>query len=57
MSSAGQSQAPENGHDRQRLRQQIDENLGRVYQDALNQPLPQRFAELLDELRRKERRE
>lgn len=34
--------------------QQIDENLRRVYSEALNQPLPERFTQLLDQLREKQ---
>jgi hypothetical protein len=37
-----------------RLKDQIDENLRKVYQEALEEKLPDRFAELLDALRRKE---
>ncbi len=33
------------------LNRQIDENLRRVYSDAVNEPLPDRFAELLKQLR------
>lgn len=35
------------------LRQQIDENLRRVYEQTLNEDVPDRFRELLDQLRRK----
>lgn len=34
-----------------RLHQQIDENLRRVYLDTVQEPLPERFAQLLDRLR------
>jgi hypothetical protein len=37
-----------------RLNEQIDENLRLVYQQALEEKVPDRFAELLDALRRKE---
>nr|WP_323005478.1 NepR family anti-sigma factor [Pseudorhodobacter sp.] len=37
------------------LRQQIDENLKRVYQDALSEDVPDRFKALLDQLRQKEK--
>jgi len=37
-----------------RLEQQIDENLRRVYSDTANEPLPDRFTRLLDQLREKE---
>lgn len=36
---------------RQAIRAQIDENLKRVYSAALNEELPDRFRELLDQLR------
>ncbi|WP_239494730.1 NepR family anti-sigma factor [Roseovarius amoyensis] len=35
--------------------QQIDENLRRVYSDVANEPLPNRFTQLLDQLREQER--
>lgn len=35
--------------------QQIDENLRRVYSDAANEPLPDRFTQLLEQLREQER--
>ena len=37
-----------------RLKEQIDENLRRVYQQALEEEVPDRFTELLEALRRKE---
>jgi len=37
------------------LDQQIDENLRRVYSDAANEPLPDRFTQLLEQLREQER--
>lgn len=37
-----------------RLKQQIDENLKRVYDDALNQEVPDRFKLLLEALKKKE---
>ena len=37
------------------LRQQIDQNLKRVYQDALQEEIPDRFKALLAELRDKEK--
>lgn len=37
------------------MEQQIDENLRRVYSDTANEPLPDRFTKLLDQLRQKER--
>lgn len=37
------------------LDQQIDENLRRVYSDTANEPLPDRFTQLLDQLRKQER--
>lgn len=36
-----------------RLQALIDENLQRVYQNALEQEIPQRFQDLLEELRKK----
>jgi Anti-sigma factor NepR len=36
------------------LHQQIDENLKRVYQEALQEEVPDRFRLLLEELRRKQ---
>jgi hypothetical protein len=36
------------------LKRQIDENLKRVYQDALEEEVPDRFKELLARLRAKE---
>ncbi|MCD1627596.1 hypothetical protein K7H22_16450 [Seohaeicola saemankumensis] len=36
------------------LKRQIDENLKRVYQDALEEDVPDRFKELLERLRAKE---
>ena len=37
-----------------RLKQQIDENLRRVYDDALHQDVPDRFKQLLEDLKKKE---
>jgi hypothetical protein len=39
------------GESRQAIREQIDENLKRVYAAALNQELPDRFRELLAQLK------
>ncbi len=36
------------------MQQQIDENLKRVYEEALEQQVPDRFAQLLEQLRQKE---
>lgn len=36
------------------LRQDIDENLKRVYQDALQEDVPDRFKKLLEQLKAKE---
>lgn len=36
------------------MKDQIDENLRRVYQESLEEKLPDRFAELLEALRSKE---
>lgn len=43
--------------DRAKLQSQIDENLKRVYQEALDQSLPDRFKDLLEQLRKKENRQ
>ena len=40
--------------DAPKLRAQIDENLKRVYDEALEEKVPDRFKDLLDQLRRKE---
>jgi Anti-sigma factor NepR len=37
-----------------RLKQQIDDNLKRVYDDALNAEVPDRFKALLEELKKRE---
>ncbi|TNF22639.1 MAG: RNA polymerase subunit sigma-70 [Rhodobacteraceae bacterium] len=37
-----------------KLERQIDENLRRVYSDLSEEPLPDRFVQLLDELRKQE---
>ncbi|MCV2872660.1 NepR family anti-sigma factor [Defluviimonas sp. WL0050] len=37
-----------------KLQAQIDENLKRVYQEALEESIPDRFKDLLDQLRQKE---
>lgn len=39
---------------RKAVQQQIDENLRRVYEEALVQEIPDRFAQLLEQLRLKE---
>lgn len=39
------------GSRRETLRQQIDENLRRVYQQKIEEGIPDRFAELLSQLR------
>jgi hemerythrin-like domain-containing protein len=36
-----------------RVKAQIDENLRRVYEDALNEEVPDRFKQLLEQLRQK----
>lgn len=40
--------------DRAKLQEQIDANLKRVYQEALDERIPDRFQKLLEELRKKE---
>lgn len=37
-----------------KLERQIDDNLRRVYSDLSEEPLPDRFVKLLDELRKQE---
>lgn len=37
-----------------KLQAQIDENLKRVYQEALEEQVPDRFKDLLEQLRQKE---
>ncbi len=38
-----------------RLQQQIDENLKRVYEEALSEDIPDRFKDLIAQLRAKEK--
>ena len=40
---------------RQAIREQIDENLKRVYAAALNEELPDRFRDLLEQLKGKDK--
>lgn len=35
------------------IKQQIDENLKRIYDETLNEEVPDRFKQLLDQLRKK----
>lgn len=44
----------EDSSDRRAIRAQIDENLKLVYSAALNEQLPDRFRELLDQLKAKD---
>lgn len=44
----------EDGPKRQAIREQIDENLKRVYTATLNEELPDRFRDLLAQLKGKE---
>lgn len=37
-----------------RVREQIDENLKRVYEDAMKEEIPDRFKQLLEQLKQKE---
>ncbi|MBC7140713.1 MAG: transcriptional regulator [Rhodobacteraceae bacterium] len=37
-----------------KLQAQIDENLKKVYQEALDEKIPDRFKDLLEQLRKKE---
>lgn len=43
----------EDGPSRQAIRAQIDENLKRVYAATLNEELPDRFRDLLEQLKNK----
>jgi len=43
--------------DKSRLTEQIDENLKRVYERLLKEEVPDRFKQLLAQLKEKERRE
>jgi len=36
---------------RSKVRRQIDENLRRIYDDTLNEPIPDRLTQLLEQLR------
>ena len=44
----------EDGANRRAIREQIDENLKRVYKDQLSEELPDRFRELLAQLKAKD---
>jgi hypothetical protein len=41
-------------HPKSKLQEEIDQNLRRVYNDALSQDIPDRFKQLLEELRNRE---
>jgi hypothetical protein len=41
-------------NDSAKLQAQIDENLKRVYQEALEERVPDKFKELIEQLRQKE---
>jgi hypothetical protein len=41
-------------NDAAKLKAQIDENLKRVYQEALEESVPDRFKDLIEQLRQKE---
>ncbi len=41
----------EDGANRRAIREQIDENLKRVYRDSLSEELPDRFRDLLAQLK------
>jgi hypothetical protein len=47
-------QKDEDAPKRQAIRAQIDENLKRVYTSALSEELPDRFRDLLDQLKAKD---
>lgn len=40
--------------DKSKIQQEIDRNLKRVYDDALNQEIPERFKKLLEQLKSRE---
>jgi hypothetical protein len=44
----------EDGASRRAIRKQIDENLKRVYRDSLSEELPDRFRDLLAQLKSKD---
>lgn len=44
----------EDGGNRRAIREQIDENLKRVYRDSLSEELPDRFRDLLAQLKAKD---
>lgn len=44
-----------NDTSKDKIQTQIEENLKRVYQDALDEPVPDRFKALLDQLRRQDK--
>jgi Anti-sigma factor NepR len=44
----------DDGASRRAIREQIDENLKRVYRDSLSEELPDRFRELLAQLKAKD---
>ncbi|MCU9850244.1 NepR family anti-sigma factor [Defluviimonas sp. WL0024] len=44
-------------NEKTKLQEQIDENLKRVYHEALEQELPDRFKDLLDQLRQKDEKQ
>ncbi len=43
------------GNAKARLKEQIDQNLKRVYDDVLNEDIPDRFKDLLEQLRQKDK--
>ncbi len=43
-----------NDSSKDKINQQIEQSLKRVYDDALNEPVPSRFEDLLAQLRRQE---
>ena len=51
MISSGKAQKEQTS---EAIKTQIDENLRHVYEETLRQDLPDRFRNLLDQLRRKE---
>lgn len=54
MSAPKSAQTPVRAQVKASIRTQIDENLKRAYQEALTEEIPDRFRELLAQLRDKE---
>jgi hypothetical protein len=54
--SEGMKDSMTSGKDKATLKQQIDENLRRVYQQAANEPVPEKFQELLRRLKEQDQK-